>query len=80
MKINKTEKQLLSLISGIRKSGKKVTKEFILTVGKHHLKDELSILDSTFKSLFQKKFIKAEKLWDFYLVNYGGMGKMKKDG
>jgi len=76
MKINKTEKQLLSLISGIRKSGKKVTKEFILTVGKHHLKDELSILDSTFKSLFQKKFIK--KLNEEYSLTNEAVKFLKK--
>ena len=76
MKINETEKQLLSLISGIRKSGKKVTKEFILTVGKHHLKDELSILDSTFKSLFQKKFIK--KLNEEYSLTNEAVKFLKK--
>ena len=59
MKINKAEEQLLSLIKGIGRSNRKVTKESISAAGKHHFKDKFSTnLSSAYKSLIQKKFIK----------------------
>ena len=59
MKINKAEEQLLSLIRGIGRSNRKVTKESISAAGKHHYKDKFSTnLSSAYKSLIKKKFIK----------------------
>ena len=59
MEINKAEKQLISLIRGIGRSNRKITKESISAAGKHHFKDEFATnLSSAYKSLIQKKFIK----------------------
>ncbi|MCK5051637.1 MAG: class I SAM-dependent methyltransferase [Candidatus Cloacimonetes bacterium] len=58
MKINKAEEQLLRVIIGIGRSNRKANKESISTAGKHYYKDNFSNLNSAYKSLIQKKFIK----------------------
>ena len=82
MEINKAEKQLLSLIRGIGRSDRKVTKESISAAGKHHFKDKFSTnLSSAYKSLIQKKFIK-ELNEEYSLTNEAAkhMKKMRADG
>ncbi|MDA3813339.1 MAG: class I SAM-dependent methyltransferase [Candidatus Cloacimonetes bacterium] len=81
MKINKAENQLLSLIRGIGRSGRKATKESILASGKHHYKDKFSNLSSAYKSLIQKKLI-MELKEEYSLTNKAiiFMKKQRADG
>lgn len=81
MKINKAEEQLLSLIKGIGRSGRKVTKESISVAGERHYKDTFSNLSSAYKSLIQKKFIK-ELNEEYSITNEASkfLKKQKADG
>ena len=77
MKINKAEEQLLSLIRGIGRSNRKVTKESISVAGKHHYKDNFSSLSSAYQSLIQKEFIK--ELNEEYSITNEAVKFLKKD-